>query len=239
MMNEITEPKYIVPAPWTLNGNGIVLLYKFPSAFIEAFGFLDDFQKQGYKAGIGAVILADYKTSGVGPYRELLFLPGILELNGKSGFSISKIYVSTYDSAKSGQRNWGIPKELADFRIEQQEDGAQLWKVKKDGNIFFEASIKPGSLTIPFSSRVMPLTQLIQKGRKHFLFTKLKARGWAKRATLQNIYAHQEYFPPVHQLEPLATLSVRDFIMRFPVAWQLGAMEEQRNSHIDHSSPSR
>ncbi len=217
------QPNYISPAPWSLNGNGIVLLYKFPASFIEEYGFLEDFQKRGYKAGIGAVIMMDYKSSGVGPYRELLFLPGLIQAEGSLGFTVSKIYVSTYDSARSGKRNWGIPKELADFKIEKQPDGSCNWKVKKEGNTFFEATVKQGKIPIPFTSRILPLTRIIQKGSKHLLLTKPAVSGKANFASLQKIYAEQDSFPPVQQLKPLATLTLQKFLMKFPVALQLGA----------------
>lgn len=221
------QTSYIAPAPWTLNGNGIVILYRFPSTFIQEYGFLDDFQQKGYKTGIGAVVLMDYKDSGVGPYRELLFLPGLFDVNGKLAFSISKIYVSTYDSARSGKRNWGIPKELADFKVETEADGSRIWKVRTDGTTFFEAIVKPKGLTFPLTSRLVPLTQIIQKGKKHFLLTRPKVSGMAKIASLQKAFSDPTYFPPVHQLKPLITLYLKDFVMKFPVAQQFGELSQE------------
>ena len=216
------ETNYIAPAPWTLNGNGIMLLYRFPFSFIQEFGFLEDFQQKGYKTGLGAVILMDYKSSGVGPYRELLFLPGLFDINGKLAFSISKIYVSTYDSARSGKRNWGIPKELADFKIETEADGSRNWKVRKDGTTFFGAVIKPGGVSFPISSRPFPATQIVQKGKKHFLLTRPNVSGMAKLAQLEKVISEPSSFPPIHQLKPFLSLYLKDFVMKFPVALQLG-----------------
>lgn len=215
------EGKYITPAPWTLNGNGLVLLYRFPSGFIEEHGFLQDFQRQNFKAGIGTVMLMDYKSSGVGPYREVLFIPGLIQQRGQLAFTISKIYVSTYDSARSGQRNWGIPKELADFEVTNEKDGSCSWKVKKDGQKIFEATIKPKGFSFPFSTIPLPLTRIVQEGRYGKLLTSPDASGQAKLASLQNLYTKPEDFPPIDELKPLMVLSLQKFLMHFPVALQV------------------
>jgi acetoacetate decarboxylase len=68
------------------------------------------------------------QTSGVGPYKELLFIPGVFHINGRYTYSISKIYVSTEASVRSGIENWAIPKEVADFTIEDQDDGSTLYR---------------------------------------------------------------------------------------------------------------
>lgn len=72
--------------------------------------------------------MAHTQTSGVGPYRELLFIPGAFHINGRYTFSIPKIYVSTETSVNSGIKNWGIPKEVADFTVEDQADGSTLYR---------------------------------------------------------------------------------------------------------------
>jgi len=114
----------IAPAPWSLTGRGFVLLYYFPAAFNQQFGFMADYQQAGYKGGLGAVMLVDYNSSDVGPYYELLFIPGLFYLGGKLTFSISKIYVSSYDSLWNGRENWAIPKELAQFKVSELPNGS-------------------------------------------------------------------------------------------------------------------
>lgn len=215
------EGNYIAPAPWTLHGNGLVLLYRFPQDFIEQHGFLLDYQRQGFKAGIGAVMLMDYKSSGVGPYREILFIPGLLQHKGKLSFTISRIYVSTYDSVRSGKRNWGIPKELADFEVSKLADGACLWKVKKEGITFFEAAVKPKDFNFPFTTKPIPITRILQESRYGKLLTNPEASGKATLASLQKVYANREEFPPVQEMEPLICLTLQKFRMKFPVAIQL------------------
>jgi hypothetical protein len=67
-------------------------------------------------------MFVDYAQSPVGPYRELLFMPGAIRYDDRTCYTITKIYVSTTDSVESGRHNWGIPKEQASFDVEYGED---------------------------------------------------------------------------------------------------------------------
>lgn len=211
------QPTLIAPPPWSLTGDGFVLIYSFSSKFNQQYGFLADYQRQGYKGWIGAVILADYKTSGVGPYRELLFIPGLFDLGGKMTFSISKIYVSTYDSAWNGTENWGIPKELADFNMTDRSDGSRVYEVSRDGKLFFEVCMKPLGPRFPVSTKLFPWSRIMQQLRDRWLLTRPAASGQAQLSSLKNIFADPDFFPPLSRVKPLLVFSVRDLLMAFPV----------------------
>ncbi|MCC9134885.1 acetoacetate decarboxylase family protein [Pontibacter silvestris] len=211
------QPNLVSPPPWQLTGDGVVLLYHFPDEFNKQYSFMADYQQQAYKGWVGAVMMVDYKTSGVGPYRELIFIPGLFDLNGKLSFSISKIYVSTYDSVWNGIQNWGIPKELADFSVATYADGTKEFEVSKNDKTFFEASLKPFGIRLPITTKVLPLVRVIQQLRDQLLLTRLDARGQTQLSSLKSIYSDASFFPPVHQLKPLVSMSVHDFLMTFPV----------------------
>ncbi|KAI0035950.1 hypothetical protein K488DRAFT_82562 [Vararia minispora EC-137] len=75
----------------------------------------DKFQLQGGPRGI---ILVRYEDTPVGPYDELIMLPGLYARPGKArgkAQRITNIYVSTDESVVNGRRNWYIPKHRADF----------------------------------------------------------------------------------------------------------------------------
>jgi hypothetical protein len=207
----------IAPAPWHLTGRGAVLLYHFPHSFNARYGFMEEYQQQGYKGWLGAVIVVDYTSSNVGPYQELIFIPGLFRLGGRWTFSISKIFVSTEDSVLNGQRNWGIPKELAKFNVQQQAAGSQHFSVSKNSTTFFEASLKTGGFSLPFRSRLLPLTRITQQALQQLLFTRIQVQGRTQFAKLQKVTANEDYFPPLQDLRPLLALSVTDFQMTFPL----------------------
>lgn len=211
------EPK-IAPAPWSLHGDGVVMIAYFSEAFVREHGFLAHFQHDGYRGYIGTMMLVDYHTSGVGPYRELLFIPGLFNLGGQTTFSISKIYVSSYDSVWNGIENWGIPKELADFSISTLPDGTRVFAVSRNGKPFFSARVKPWSFRFPITTKLLPSFQVMQQRRGQLLLTKPEATGKGRFASLSQVEIDPAYFPDIRRGLILSTIAVEDFTMTFPVA---------------------
>jgi hypothetical protein len=72
------------PAPWSLEGCGYILAYRFPRAMKGNPFFTSDIRGAGEFSGFGTVMLVDYRESTAGPYRELLFSPGRFRHNGKT-----------------------------------------------------------------------------------------------------------------------------------------------------------
>lgn len=205
------------PPPWTLNGDGLVLVAHFPEAFVREHGFLAEFQQTGYRGWLSAVMLVDYTTSDVGPYRELLFIPGLFSVGGKTTFSISKIYVSTQVSVENGIENWGIPKEQADFDITHNPDGSRTYVVSQQGKPFFTVRATAGGFSFPVSTRLLPGFQVVQKRRGELLLTAPTATGKGQLARLRDLQIDPAFFPDITQGTRLATIAVRDFTMVFPV----------------------
>lgn len=209
------------PAPWFLTGSGVVLLYRFPAGFNSDYGFMETYQQEGLLSGVGAVMLMDYRTSDVGPYQELLYIPALFKLGGKLSFSISKIYVSTEESVWNGRRNWGIPKDLARFSIRRQADGSQTWEVAGEDGVLFEAAIKPFGPPFPFWTKLLPVFRIVQESPVGLLLTRPVANGKAKLASLEGIRTNPCGFPPVDNLEPFMVCSLSEFEMIFPQARNL------------------
>jgi hypothetical protein len=218
----ITDPIIVAPAPWTLTGNGIILLYRFSEKWIKENGFLADYQQDSFRGIVGSVMLVDYHTSPVGPYQELLFIPGYFKMGGKNTFSISKIYVSSQESVWNGIKNWGIPKEQADFSIEQPDQQTKTFTASLNDKPFFEASIKRGRLSFPFSSSLFPFN-ITQRHGQDLLLTKPSAKGKAYFADIKAIKIDSQLFPDLSTLRPLAALVVENFEMTFPIPQQLDA----------------
>lgn len=193
------------------------MLYHFPRTFNEQYGFMQPYQQAAYRGWVGAVMLVDYATSGVGAYQELLYIPGCFKLDGKWVFSISKIYVSTYDSVWNGIENWGIPKELADFAVQKDSTGIRRFSVSQTGVPFFSAELKPWSFALPVSSSLLPPLRIVQERRNALLLTQPQASGKAQLATLKSVQADAAYFPPLQHLKPLLVSSIPRFTMTFPL----------------------
>ena len=211
---ELTPDLKIAPAPWNLTGTAYIMVYKFSKEFIESNGFLQNYQKDRFLGYVGTVMLVDYKTSGVGPYQELLFIPGMFTFDWKKVFSISKIYVSSKDSVYNGIENWGIPKEYADFDWQQNSDGTETISVKLEGNEFFKANFKKGFVSFPLTTSILPLT-IVQKLRRDLFITNPTAKGKATFSKLKSIEVDGSFFPDISKATPLLTMRVKDFEMTF------------------------
>jgi len=214
-------PSLVAPPPWNLTGNGLILVAHFPESFVRQQGFLADYQRPAYRGWLGAVMLVDYHTSGVGPYRELLFIPGFFRLGWKWGFSISKIYVSTRESVWNGVENWGIPKEEADFSLIPQRDGWTWYRVSRDGANFLELRARPRGPRFPITTRLLPGFKVIQQRRNKLLMTSPEAEGKARLVSLRDIHINPARFPDWSGIQPRLVLAVEDFRMTFPLPVEL------------------
>ncbi|KAG0151013.1 hypothetical protein CROQUDRAFT_37290 [Cronartium quercuum f. sp. fusiforme G11] len=81
-----------------------------------------------FRGGMGSVQLIRYHSSPVGPYDELLIIPGDFslpaKLKGGSLPRITRIYVSTLQSVLNGRYHWNIPKHLAHFEFTPGPSGS-------------------------------------------------------------------------------------------------------------------
>ncbi len=206
----------IAPPPWQLVGDGFIWLFRFPRDFVERSGFMADWQRACLKDSLGAVMLVDYRETNVGPYRELLFIPGRFALGGRRWFSISKIYVSTEASVRGGIENWGIPKELASFERRRRGDGSEAFSATRDGRLLFSATLAPLGPRFPISSSLVPLT-VVQASGDNLLITHSTAKGSARLCRVRSLCVDGARFPDIGRVTPIVVIAVNDFRMTFPV----------------------
>ena len=147
----------LYPAPWNLNGDGYIFVYHFSKVTARGKFFNPGFIENTSAKGFGTIMLVDYHSSTAGPYYELLFTPGKFYYKGKWRNSITKIYVSTAESVINGRKNWGIPKERADFKFIDIGENRQRIIVEKDGQMIIDISIKRGNFSFPISTKIMPM----------------------------------------------------------------------------------
>ncbi|KAF8069017.1 hypothetical protein FPV67DRAFT_1490755 [Lyophyllum atratum] len=162
----------IVPAPWKLKArawafllSGLSKTSSFPAGFAtphEAEVLTSDGEFIG---GPGAIQILSYSESPVGPYDELIYVPGRWKCkDGKAGARVTRIYVSTKESTENGRRNWNIPKQVADFSITTQGRTTTISVTRPDATSpCFHVTIKPvpvlSYLPIPITTR--PLGQYV------------------------------------------------------------------------------
>ncbi len=205
------------PAPWTLEGYGYVFLYKFPKSMAGARHFTAPGASGNRFSGLGTVIIADYSKSAAGPYGELLVIPGRFPFGNERAHSIAKIYVSSEASVINGRRNWGIPKELADFRFEPAGEGRRRVTVTKGPSVIFFTDIETFGPRFPVSNALFPMP-LAQKLDGNLFRTAFSGRGRARLARIREMSAAPAFFPDISSVRPLAAIGLDDFRIVFPEA---------------------
>ena len=201
-----------VPAPWTLRGEGIILLFRFHKDWVAQAANLPEHLRGKFKGGFGYVMIVDYQESPVGPYKELLFIPGKF---GKEKLqSITTIFVDSEASTANGRANWAIPKQTADFHW-QKEKGLDRVEVSLHGKKVFQTSIRSGGISFPMSTGLLPI-RLRQELAGQVLFTQPEGKGWGKLARIQDLEVDPQLFPDIRGIKPLLALKVSPFTLTFP-----------------------
>lgn len=213
------------PAPWDLQGNGWIVALRRQAGHPAQDAFLPD-DLAGRGRGLASYLMyVDYSASGCGPYRELLFIPGAFPFpDGRRHLTISRILVSTWDSVVNGRDNWGIPKDRADFAVEQGgADGREeRVRVTSDGREVCELRFATRRLApaLPVHAALVPtpLRTLAQRfrGRTHYFAP--EARGRVRPGRLLSWRFDAALFPDLDGAPVAAAVKVESFRMRFPPA---------------------
>jgi len=213
----MTEPRSeVVPPPGRLTGAGYVFGYVFPRELVEAQPLPNELRGR-FCGGIGALMLVDYATSPAGPYRELVFLPGRFEVRGRRHPVITRIFVSSEASVRSGRANWALPKELATFESEARGPRRERIRVASEDRIFFEAELEWGLLPLPMLVPRWPFPfTLAQPGAGGFRLTTLHGSAIARRARLVSLRVSGHQFPDLALLRPILGVRVAPFRLVFP-----------------------
>ncbi|MDY6941469.1 MAG: acetoacetate decarboxylase family protein [Pseudomonadota bacterium] len=210
-----------VPAPWTLHGVGYILAIRMPRDLLDNESNIPPSLAGQRKGPIACVMLVDYAQSNAGPYRELLYIPGLFRFPGAIRPSITRIYVSTMTSVMNGRKNWGIPKDRCDFDIRYGADGIDHFTMQaEDGTVFAEFSFRHKGFQIPINTRLIP--KAFHTFSQHWEGTEytytLEAKGRVKPAKLLSARFNPDYFPDLARGKVLACVKATQFEMVFPVS---------------------
>ena len=211
-MPKSTKTLTPVPPPWTLKGEGIILLFHFKKSWVTQGANLPEYLRGKFKGGLGYVMLVDYQESPVGPYRELLFIPG--KFGEEKLQTITTIFVDSEASTIHGRANWSIPKQTADFHWQKEKRLDQV-EVSLNGKKVFRASIRTSGISFPMNTALLPI-RLRQELDDQVLFTQPQGKGWGKLARIQDLEVDPQLFPDIRGIKPLLALKVSPFTLTFP-----------------------
>lgn len=211
----------LAAAPWDLSGSGYIVAVRLPRDVLDHGSFLPEGCPRLGRGRLAYAMFVDYASGDVGPYHELLYIPGRLRIGPRRDLSISRIFVSTWASVVNGEVNWGIPKDRADFQVGYGEDGIDRIKVQAPGGpVFAELELQARGPRLPAPGHWTPrswrtLSQL--RDGKVYTYTP-SARGHFRYARVRNWRFDPAYFPDLARGEVVAAVKLTDFRMVFPLS---------------------
>ncbi|KYK58079.1 hypothetical protein DCS_05092 [Drechmeria coniospora] len=178
----VPEPIQVVPPPWTLIGDVYCISFWTSAAAAEklpghAYSPLEagtDFaDPRGGKpvGGLGMIQIIRFRESPVGPYDEMLIVPGSFDWSrdGPEGHPvvgrnprITRVYVSQKHTCYNGRIHWNCPKHLARFdwdtgpndsvrvKVYPHDTAGDLTESAPSTAPFFQTSFTPMSYLPPF-----------------------------------------------------------------------------------------
>jgi hypothetical protein len=211
-------PSY--PAPWLLRGSGYVIAVRMSEDVLQQQSFVPPSLAGKEHGRTAAVMLFNYESSNCGPYRELLIAPAVFDFPQGHFASITRIYVSSYESVVNGRKNWGIPKDYAEFAVSRGDDQVEQVALSRAGHVFAEFQLKAWGPRLPAYGNLLPasLRTLVQHWRGKSYSLTLQAKGSMRMAKLLDWRFDPAYFPDLSRCRVLTAMYLPSFEMTFPVA---------------------
>jgi hypothetical protein len=212
-LKELKLYKQALP-PWILEGEAVVLSYKFSKKWVEVCGQLPEHLAGKFEGGLGFIVLVNYHKSPIGPYREILLIPGKFKGSGKQ--TITKVYVSSETSSQNGRANWGFPKITLPISWNDEVNKTVISMMDGEKEVL-SFQVKSGGISFPVSTSILPidLHQLWDGVNFHI---KPSGSGKGKLAKGELITLDSTYFPDINGKKPLFTMKIDPFRIEFPVA---------------------
>ncbi len=193
------------PPPWQLEGDGWVLLLRTsPDA-------------GRHWRWCRMVMAMHYANSPIGPYRELLSIPGRRGRGTRARWSITRIFVSTPASVAAGRDHWRIPKQHADFRVEADARAERIVVSRGDAPIA-RLALVGGGPAVPASASWIPpmLRTLAQPCGDTTWHTTPSGRARVRRARLVSADVDADAFGSFAPADVLAAFRLTRFAACFP-----------------------
>lgn len=200
----------------TCKGKAYICVYNFDAEFVKKDSFQCQFLEGKASGGFGALIFVDYTETPVGPYQEVMFIPGKYEVGGESRYVATKCYVSKPEAIDANGDGFFGPKELAAFNVSMVDNSTIHLSVTKGRSKVLALEIGTwDAISLPASSSIIsfPFMQLLN-GQERLLW-KYEARSAMNIAHLSSVQVRPAYFPDIAKFSPIVTLCLNNFELSF------------------------
>ncbi|HVV13935.1 acetoacetate decarboxylase family protein [Amycolatopsis sp.] len=192
--------------PWDLHGHGYISLWLVPSRELPSLPpEVTPISLLG--KAVVATAFVDYLPGSLLPYHELLAAV-VVRQGLRPGLTITDIWVDSPSSRAGGRELWGIPKELAEFKLVHEPT---FTGTASDSSLLAEAGVRPATRGLPLP---FPVTgTVLQTLRGELARTPVRASGrirWAK-----GIWRTSGALGWLAGHRPFATVKAEEFKLRF------------------------
>lgn len=203
---QVARQNLAFPPPWEMQASGLVLILRGSRSL----------QGEIYSGPLAALMLVNYDRTPVGPYKELLFIPGMRPNKRGRHFSISQIWVDSHESVQGGRENWGIPKHYAEFEWQEDDDHLMV-NVQDGGATFFSAAFRLGGFRFPIvTGPFFPMLYQTLNGMDYW--TKPTASGRGRLAKVESMVTTHAGLPSAAEARVIAAVKIDSCEMVFPYA---------------------
>lgn len=200
----------LINPPWKLTGSGSIFIYSLQREQRQAM--LDNKYEVN---GLTVLMLVRYESSPIGTYDECLLIPGKIKQNGRSGYHISHIHVSTAISTLNGKEHWGIPKVTSEFEWNIIDKGYSS-SIMDNDHRFTHLKVTSHGLSIPIFTHWLPY-RLLQSNNNSWCSIRPTASGTMKMAKLKGFESSMPGFEHLNGIRPALGIHIPSFHMTFPV----------------------
>jgi hypothetical protein len=211
----------VPPSPWQLQGSALVIMGRLRrGAARELAGGVRGLVAPAPFGSLAALGLIRYDTSPVGPYHEMMVVPGLLWRDIPAAF-ISHLLVDSQPSWLGGRALWGLPKEMAHFDWQVDDDRQHFAVATNNDTPLLQADIRLrgrlSGLVVP------PLPFMSARGPRRQLFTINGRVQQMRRASVTlTIPPTSPYSPLRHLLQGIhLALWLDSFSLRISNAFDL------------------
>jgi acetoacetate decarboxylase len=143
------QPVTYPPPPWRLSGTVVLGLARVPRRAA---------QRQlpagvrplpvGPGGTLAGLLLASYDARSTLSYNELIAFTAVARRRGRVGMWVSHVYVDDGASLSGGRAIWRMPKQMAEFRLED-EAGTAAAEIRQGGQLLARVHVRPPRIRWP------------------------------------------------------------------------------------------
>jgi hypothetical protein len=212
-------------APWLVRGDAYVVFTSSPAEVNIADAGIPHELWGVYNGLFNVMLMANCRESPVGPYRELLYVPGRFRFSfDEERMSVTRSYVSTQASLLNRRANWNVPSDLAEIRNHSRDEHHDEFHITRPGaggpNAFAHFSFEMFGPELPVNGRVIPEAfRMFGQLRKDVtLLHSLAVTGTMRSARFTPHAFDPHAFPDMKRRQVVAAIKISDFLLDLPAA---------------------